>query len=104
MLKNIFIFKGELNRKDYLIQGLIIPLVLIFLSITGSTLLGISIILELGLLLTLYIGFVNALKRARETNASNFLTMFLWLFLTPIASLYLLFAPAKKQINVEFNN
>ncbi len=98
ILQKIFSPKGEFNRKEYLIYGFIVPLVIFILGVIIDSEIANEISNTVGVicfLIALYIGFIATLKRARETASSTFLTMLLWLIFTPIVILYLLFAPAK---------
>ena len=98
ILQKIFSPKGELNRKEYLIYGFIVPLIIFILGVIIDSEIANEISKTIGLvcfLIALYVGFIATLKRARATASSTFLTMFLWLIFTPIVILYLLFAPAK---------
>ena len=99
ILQKIFSPKGELNRKEYLIYGFIVPLIIFIL---GVIIIGSEIANEISntvgiicFLLAIYIGFIATIKRANNTVSSTFLILIIWFFLTPIAVLYLLFAPAK---------
>ena len=98
ILQKIFSTKGELNRKEYLIYGFIVPLVIFILGIIIDNAIATETSNTVGFicfLIALYVGFIATLKRARETASSTFLTMVLWLLFTPLVILYLLFAPAK---------
>jgi ABC-type molybdate transport system permease subunit len=53
----------------------------------------------IALLANIYISIAAVVKRARETATSVGLIIFLWIVLTPIIVLYLLFAPAKRGEN-----
>ncbi len=98
IISKMFSPKGELNRKEYLIYGLIVPLVIFILGVTIDKGIANEMSKTFGLisfLLAIYVGFVAALKRARETASSTFLTMILWLIVTPLVILYLLIAAPK---------
>jgi len=99
VLSKMFSLRGELNRKDYLIYGLIVPIVIF---IAGMFLVksvspdksGAYVVIILGFI-TAYIMLSATVKRANNTASSTLLVMILWFVLTPIAILYLLFAPEK---------
>ncbi len=98
ILQKIFSPKGELNRKEYLIYGFIVPLIIFILGVIIDSEIANELSKTVGMvcfLIALYVGFIATLKRARETASSTFLTMFLWVLFTPLVILYLLFAPAK---------
>ena len=101
MFKKMFSPSGELGRLEYLFYGIIAPILLIVIGVVALGALhenapkvGMAIYLIM-FLLSLYVAFVAAVKRANQTGSSVYLIMFLWIFLTPIAVIYLLFAPAK---------
>ena len=87
MFSKIFGFKGVFNRVEYLVWGVIVPLVLFAIM---------AIFPPIGLL-ALYFMIVSAIKRARETGTNTILIFFLWLILLPLTVAYLLIAPAKGQ-------
>ena len=99
MFNKIFSFKGEFNRKEYLIYGILLPIVIFALAAATSSAMHIDQELSatLGLvaiLLIVYISFVAVIKRARATATSTWLVVLLWFVLTPVAILYLVFAPS----------
>jgi uncharacterized membrane protein YhaH (DUF805 family) len=99
----MFSLRGELNRIDYLIYGLIVP---IAIFIAGMFLVksvspdksGAYVVMALGLI-SVYIMLNATVKRANNTASSTLVVMILWFVLTPIAVLYLLFAPEKVTDN-----
>jgi len=103
MFEKLFSFKGTFNRKEYLLYGIVLPLVVIvFAGMVASLLHGanetvMGIIFLIILLLNIYIPLAATVKRARDTSSSVALIMFLWVFLTPIAVIYLLFAPGQER-------
>jgi len=100
MFQKFFSPKGEIGRLTYLINGLIIPIiVLVVFSLLAQLMskeIGGGFVL-IGLLLGLYIGLIATYKRANQTASSNGLVLLLWFLLTPIGIIYLLLAPAKKE-------
>lgn len=98
ILQKIFSPKGELNRIEYLIYGLIV----------SNTIFAISIIIHgqianniaktfsvICVVITVYVALNTAIKRANNTALNTLLILVMLFFLTPIAILYLLFTPAK---------
>lgn len=103
VFKKMFSPSGELGRLEYLFYGIVAPVLLIVIGIAVGVALHESVP-EIGtaiyifmIFLSLYVAFVTAVKRANQTGSSVFLIMFLWIFLTPVAVIYLLFAPAKPK-------
>ena len=114
ILKKIFSPKGEFNRKEYLIYGFIVPIIIVSFAI------GIIIISQgvndiivtffaICVVIVTYIILNATIKRANNTVSSTLLILIIWFLLTPISVLYLLFAPAKavdnsgeqkKQLNI----
>ena len=113
VLSKMFSLRGELNRIDYLIYGLIVPIVIF---VAGMLLVKTIFPDKSGAFAVIILGFIVAyimlnatVKRANNTASSTFLVMVLWFVLTPIVILYLLFAPekvvdnsgeAKKQMSI----
>jgi len=98
-LNKMFSLRGELDRIEYLVYGFIAPVVIfvtgIFLvKVSSPDKAGAIALVILGLM-AVYIMLNATIKRANNTASSTFLIVIVWLFLTPIAILYLLFAPAK---------
>ncbi len=101
-IKSLFTTNGEIGRLDYLIYGLIIPIVILF---TGF------FILELGMgtiggilggiliLSSIVIFIFSAVKRARNTKYNTTTTMILFFipYIGFIIQLLLLFAPAGEK-------
>ena len=112
-LDKLFSHKGTFNRIDYLIYGIVIPILLsmislstIFLLLPGfinevkieNVIIGV-IMLILGILST-YIIIVAVIKRARD-HKSNIVLMVIYIFLpylNILTMLYLLFSPTKINI------
>jgi len=94
MLDKVFSFKGTLTRKEYFVIAFVLPIVLFVIAGVLQTTLNIFVG-EIAIVLALYIHIAATVKRARETVSSVGTVMFLWIFLTPVAILYLLFAPPK---------
>jgi uncharacterized membrane protein YhaH (DUF805 family) len=103
MFAKMFSFKGTLNRKEYLIYGLIIPILILIVSVIITKETKVSV-LEVTLLLSFYMMIVATVKRARETASSVTLVMILWIAFTPLIVLYLLFAPAQTSDNDRKNS
>ncbi len=109
MFKKMFSPRGELDRIEYLIYGVIVPFLLLIIGGIAAGALhksapetGVALYIVM-LFLSLYVAFIAAVKRANQTNSSAYLIMFLWIFLTPVAVIYLLFAPAKPKSEGESN-
>ena len=98
ILKKIFSPKGEFSRKEYLIYGFIVPIIIfaigiaIYGQVTNDIAKTFSVIC---VVIAAYIILNATIKRANNTASSTFLILVIWFLLTPIAILYLLFAPAK---------
>ena len=98
ILQKIFSPKGELNRKEYLIYGFIVPTIIfvIGIAIYGQVANDIAKTFSvICIVIAAYIILNATIKRANNTASSTFLILVIWFLLTPIAILYLLFAPAK---------
>ncbi|CAA6823894.1 MAG: Unknown protein [uncultured Sulfurovum sp.] len=95
-LSKLFSFRGVMNRTEYLIYGIVFPIILISLGIylassmpEGKTFL---IFVFLGAIAQL----ATTVKRARDRN-ENIAVLIIALFaFSPIVILYLLFAPSKE--------
>jgi len=99
MFNKIFSFKGEFNRKEYLIYGVLLPIILFVLVAISTRAMHVdkevsSTLASITLLLVAYIGFVAVIKRARATATNTWVVILLWFILTPVAMLYLVFAPS----------
>ena len=101
IILKIFSYKGEFTRKEYLLFGLLVPIVGLFLVVLGTQLIN----PEEGTLFKSILGFLifipitvllsSAIKRARDTSASVVLIMILFFTITPAAIIYLIFASQK---------
>ena len=98
ILQKIFSPKGELNRIEYLIYGFIVPIIIFAIGIIiyGQVANDIAKTFSLiCIVIAAYVVLNATIKRANNTASSTFLILVIWFLLTPIAILYLLFAPAK---------
>ncbi len=98
ILGKIFSPRGELNRIEYLIYGFIVPIIIFAIGIVTYSQVGNDIAKTFSVICVVIAAYVilNAtIKRANNTASSTFLILVIWFLLTPIAILYLLFAPAK---------
>ena len=91
-IKSIFSVHGEYNRLQYLLYGIVIPLLI-------SVLIGVSAYfipnLVIILIIALYLMFIAMIKRARDTKYNTTLLIVLGLmpYVGLIAQLFLFFAP-----------
>ncbi len=98
ILSKIFSPRGELNRIEYLIYGFIVPIIIFAIGLVTYSQIGNDIAKTFSVICVVIAAYVilNAtIKRANNTASSTFLILVIWFLLTPIAILYLLFAPAK---------
>ena len=98
ILSKIFSPRGELNRIEYLIYGFIVPIIIFAIGMVTYSQVGNDIAKTFSVICVVIAAYVilNAtIKRANNTASSTFLILVIWFLLTPIAILYLLFAPAK---------
>lgn len=94
-LSKLFSFSGVMNRQEYLIYGIIIPIILIGLGVYLNIVLEAKFVLIIVLLGGL-IQLSSTVKRARDRN-ENIAVLIIALFaFSPIVILYLLFAPSKE--------
>jgi len=99
IILKIFSYNGEFNRKEYLLFGFLIPIIIV-VAMSGFANLAkpiigesTSIISGIGLLVMFSIVISSTLKRARATDYNTSVMMVIWILLTPIAMLYLIFSP-----------
>jgi len=98
ILSKIFSPRGELNRIEYLIYGFIVPIaifaigIVIYSQVANDIAKTFSVIC---IVLAAYVVLNATIKRANNTASSTLLILVIWFLLTPIAILYLLFAPPK---------
>jgi len=98
VILKVFSYNGNFNRKEYLLFGFLVPIILIALvgglinlvqPIMGEST---SIIAIIALLIVFSIVISSTVKRARATGSSISLIMIIWVLFTPIAMLYLIFS------------
>jgi len=90
-IKKIFSYTGTMNRVEFLLYGLLLPIVIYMSFYYSSIYIKSAPILLIGYLLTFYIAIVSALKRAYEASWSTILLMILYLVLPYIGVWFLLF-------------
>ena len=99
MLKKMFSFYGTMNRKEYLLYGIIIPIIIFkiifFSSIFTDKTIFASITLPI-IILVFYIIFISVLKRIREIT-TTYIPLLLWFVIPPIIMIYILFMPSKNH-------
>ena len=103
MFRKLFSWKGVLSRKEYFLYGVITPIALVIIGIVLGKASHLepsvaNILFAVFLILGVYMMFITAMKRARETASNTFLVMFLWLAFTPVMMIYLLVAPSKDSV------
>ena len=98
ILQKIFSPYGELRRIEYLIYGFIVPIIFIAIGMTVYAKIENDITKTFSVIcivIATYVILNATIKRANNTASNTFLILVIWFLLTPIAILYLLFAPAK---------
>jgi len=103
-LSKLFSFSGRFSRGEYLLYGYVVPSMLVIFGMILHSTYEVPGAVIITLFIALYMHVVATVKRARDTASSVGLIMFLWLFLTPIAIIYLLFAPTKKSDDVSHDS
>ena len=90
-IKKIFSYTGTMNRVEFLLYGLILPIIIYIIFYYSSVYIKSSSILLIGYLLAFYIASVSALKRAYQASWSTTLLMVLYVGLPYIGVWFLLF-------------
>jgi len=92
----LFSFRGIINRQEYLIYGVVIPLIIIGVGFYYLYLNIIDIrIFQIFILLGVIIQLATTVKRARDRDENIVVLIIALLLFSPIVILYLLFAPSK---------
>jgi len=97
-LSMLFSFKGRINRKEYFIYGIVIPLILIGLGLFIREKMVDNTPFLVLLVVALIIQIATSIKRGRDRN-ENIILLVILLFIPYISllvMLYLLFAPSKE--------
>jgi len=90
-IKKVFSYTGTMNRIEFLLYGLLLPIIIYIIFYYINLYIKSAPILLIGYLLTFYIAIVSALKRAYEASSSTIMLMILYLVLPYIGVWFLLF-------------
>lgn len=96
ILDNLFSFKGVLNRQEYFLYGIVIPLILVGVGFYLATTVPEGKIFLILVVLGAIAQLATTVKRARDRNENIVVLIIALLFFSPIVILYLLFAPSKE--------
>jgi general secretion pathway protein G len=98
ILTMLFSFKGRINRKEYFIYGIIIPIILIALGFFIQQVMVQSSSFLVLLVVAVLIQLATSVKRARDRDESIIALVILLLipYISVLVILYLLFAPSKE--------
>lgn len=101
ILSKLFSFQGKIGRLDYLLYGLIIPIVLMGVGFWASLSLQLAPAVIIAIILAIPIQIAATVKRARDRGDNPILIVILSLipYLGFITMLYLLLAPSTKNGN-----
>jgi general secretion pathway protein G len=101
ILDKLFSFKGVMNRKEYLIYGILFPIILIGLGGYLASTVAEGKIFLIFVFLGAIAQLATTVKRARDRH-ENIVILIIALFaFSPIVILYLLLAPAKELEEVK---
>ncbi len=96
ILQKVFSYSGRMTRLEYLLYGLVLPIIMLGLGASLSTLGDIgNIIGTLFFIMGISITISSIVKRARDTNQNTTLVVVLFFLFTIIAVLIALIAPSR---------